>query len=132
MHLVERSITNFLQFGAGAHSLSVKFKSGITALVGCNDSGKSANVDAIRYALSTRDQEFNRVQLEDFFVDRSGTQASEISIFCTPANLSEGEKRVNISSLPAIPALRRVLMDATHGQSPPRRGCVLSRCQETW
>ena len=72
MYLSQFTIRNFRQFGAGEAELSIVLQPGVTALVGRNDSGKSALIDAIRYALLTRDQEFIRVQPEDFHIDADG------------------------------------------------------------
>jgi len=55
MYLSDITIKNFRQFGDGDAALHIAFNSGITALVGRNDTGKSAVIDAIRYALLTRD-----------------------------------------------------------------------------
>lgn len=49
MHLSLLTIRNFRQFGEGDAELSVALQPGVTALVGRNDSGKSAIIDAIRY-----------------------------------------------------------------------------------
>lgn len=92
MHLSELVIRNFRQFGDGDSKLKIAFNDGVTALVGRNDSGKSAIVDAIRYALLTRDQEFIRVQPEDFHIDSSGTQAADILIRCKISGLDDDEK----------------------------------------
>lgn len=92
MYLSQLTVQNFRRFGEGAASLQIRFQPGITALVGRNDSGKSAIIDAIRYALLTRDQEFIRVQPEDFHIDDSGSQASEIFIACRVAGLTDAEK----------------------------------------
>src|SRR5690606_31158785 len=56
------------------------------------DSGKSAVIDAIRYALLTRDQEYIRVQPEDFHIDTDGKQATEICIMCKLSGLTDAEK----------------------------------------
>jgi putative ATP-dependent endonuclease of OLD family len=92
MYLSHLSARNFRQFGDGDAALEIAFKSGVTALVGRNDSGKSAVIDAIRYALLTCDQEFIRVQPEDFHIDEAGRQASEIFVRCTLSDLNEDEK----------------------------------------
>lgn len=99
MHLSQLTIRNFRQFGAGDAELSIDLQPGVTALVGRNDSGKSALIDAIRYALLTRDQEFIRVQPEDFHIDATGTQATEIYIACTLAGLTAAEKGAFIEYL---------------------------------
>jgi putative ATP-dependent endonuclease of OLD family len=92
MYLSNLHARNFRQFGDGDVALDIAFNSGVTALVGRNDSGKSAVIDAIRYALLTRDQDFIRVQPEDFHADMAGEQASEISIRCRLRGLDEDEK----------------------------------------
>ena len=72
MYLSNLTVRNFRQFGDGDAALDIAFNSDVTALVGRNDSGKSTVIDAIRYALLTRDQDFIRVQPEDFHTDKAG------------------------------------------------------------
>ena len=92
MLLSRLTIRNFRQFGDGDTALDIAFNSGVTALVGRNDSGKSTVIDAIRYALLTRDQDFIRIQPEDFHLNRSGTQATDIFICCKLSGLDDNEK----------------------------------------
>ena len=92
MHLSQLTVRNFRQFGQGHEELQICFHPGVTALVGRNDSGKSAVIDAVRYVLLTRDQEFIRVRPEDFHIDNAGKQASEIYIVCKLAGLTDEEK----------------------------------------
>lgn len=92
MRLSHLTLRNFRQFGDGDEQLEIALRSGVTALVGRNDSGKSAVIDAIRYALLTRDQNYIRVQPEDFHIDASGTQADEILIRCRLSDFSDDEK----------------------------------------
>jgi putative ATP-dependent endonuclease of OLD family len=92
MYLSQFTIRNFRQFGEGLAELQIAFQESVTALVGRNDTGKSAVIDAIRYALLTRDQEFIRVQPEDFHIDGAGKQAREIYISCKLGDLSDDEK----------------------------------------
>lgn len=92
MYLSELSIKNFRQFGSSDPNFSVKFRDGVTALVGENDSGKTAVVDAIRYVLLTRDMEFMRLQIEDFHIQADGQQATEIAICCKLSGLTTLEK----------------------------------------
>jgi predicted ATP-dependent endonuclease of OLD family len=75
MYLAQIKLRNFRQFGDGAEALEVTFNGGVTALVGRNDSGKSAVIDAIRYALLNRDQDFIRLQHEDFTGDMAGSHS---------------------------------------------------------
>lgn len=92
MYLSKLSIRNFRQFGDGDEQLDIAFDGGVTALVGRNDCGKSAVIDAIRYALLTRDQNYIRVQPDDFHIDAAGKQADEILIRCQLSGLSDDEK----------------------------------------
>lgn len=92
MHLSSLCIRNFRQFGDGDAALDISFNGGVTALVGRNDCGKTAVIDAIRYVLLTRDQDLLRVQPEDFHVDLAGNQAVEISIRCRLSGLDDDEK----------------------------------------
>ncbi len=92
MYLSHLSIRNFRQFGDGDNQLSIELGKGVTALVGRNDCGKSAVIDAIRYALLTRDQNYLRVQPDDFHVDELGQQSDEIHIQCRMDDLDDEEK----------------------------------------
>lgn len=92
MYLSHLILSNFRQFGEGDDKLEIVLSSGVTALIGRNDSGKSAVIDAIRYALLTRDQNYIRVLPEDFHIDASGTQAKEILIRCQLSDLNDDEK----------------------------------------
>ena len=99
MYLSELTLRNFRIFGQGSSTFRVEFQPSVTALVGRNDSGKSAIIDAIRYALLTRDQEYVRVEPEDFHVDANGNQATEIIIVCKIESLTDLEKGAFIEYL---------------------------------
>ncbi len=60
MFIAELLIENFRIFGEGQDALKLPLKPGLTALVGENDTGKTAVMDAVRFVLGTRDQEFMR------------------------------------------------------------------------
>jgi len=81
MHLAEIRLENFRLFGAGDSALVLPFQAGLNVLVGENDSGKTTIVDAIRFALGTTSQDFQRVTDEDFHVT-SGQRAFEFKICC--------------------------------------------------
>lgn len=92
MYLSRLTLRNFRQFGDGDDQLELTLDKGVTALVGRNDCGKSAVIDAIRYALLTRDQSYIRVMPEDFYIDVAGKQAEDILIRCQLSGLSDDEK----------------------------------------
>lgn len=92
MYLSKLTISGFRQFGLGPNSVSLPLKPGVTALIGKNDSGKTAIIDAIRYALLSRDQMYIRVQPEDFHVDENGTTADDINIACILSDLSVSDQ----------------------------------------
>lgn len=72
---------NFRVFGdkATGKNLDLELGPGLNVLVGENDSGKTAIVDAIRFSLLTTSYEFIQVQEDDFHVD-GGTRADSLSI----------------------------------------------------
>ena len=63
MFLKELQLTNFRKF----ENLKVNFQKGLNVLVGENDSGKTAIVDAIRYILNTKSFENIRFEPRDFY-----------------------------------------------------------------
>ncbi|EKT4505754.1 AAA family ATPase [Pseudomonas putida] len=88
MYLSALSIRNFRQFGDLTPGFIIHFNKGVTALVGENDAGKTAVIDAIRHVLQTRDSDFLRLELEDFHVGIDGEPATDITMVCTLAGLS--------------------------------------------
>jgi putative ATP-dependent endonuclease of OLD family len=92
MHLAQLTIENFRIFGSCADKkhLELQITKGLTVLVGENDSGKTAIVDALRLVLGTTSQDFLRINEEDFH-KAGGTTAKEFSIYCRFENLTEDE-----------------------------------------
>lgn len=91
MYLAELRITNFRSFGP--EGIKVKFREGLTALVGENDSGKTAVIDALRFLLGTTDQEWLRFSDDDFHKTSAGSSESrEITISGTFKKLTSGDK----------------------------------------
>lgn len=86
MHLAEIQIKNFRQFDD--EGVTVELLPGLTALVGPNDSGKTAIIDAVRYTLSTTDNEYIPVRDDDFHISRDGTVSKEFSILCRFENFT--------------------------------------------
>lgn len=75
MYIAQVKLWNFRRFGSSAimdltkPDLIVPFKGGLNLLIGENDSGKSAIVDAVRLVLKTHSNEWVRIEDTDFFKD---------------------------------------------------------------
>lgn len=73
MYLSELKLWNFRKYGDSSSfdiskpNLVLKFNKGINVLVGENDSGKTAIIDAIKLVLKNQDYEWVRVTEKDFF-----------------------------------------------------------------
>jgi putative ATP-dependent endonuclease of OLD family len=92
MFIAELLIENFRIFGEGQDALTLSLKPGLTALVGENDTGKTAIMDAIRFALGTRDQEFMRVEESDFHQPLNGaSRKNEIRVRCKFTGLNPSD-----------------------------------------
>ena len=84
MIISELRLYDFRKFGSadGEPGLTIRFHDGINALVGENDSGKSAVVDALRLVLLSQDGEYMRAAGEDFHVGEDSMVAHEFRISC--------------------------------------------------
>ena len=85
MYLSTITLKNFRKYaynGIDKLGITVFFHKGLNALIGENDSGKSAVIDAIKLVLQTQSGEFTRVTDEDFYIAASGEIATEFSIDC--------------------------------------------------
>ena len=91
MHVSEIYASGFRCFGPES-PLSLRLRPGLNILVGPNDSGKTTIVDAPRFVLWTRGDDFLRVGPGDFHVRRDGTRADQILIRCTFNGLSRDEE----------------------------------------
>lgn len=96
MYLSELTIENFRCFGEGDNKFRMSLNPGLTALVGENDSGKTAVIDALRFALGTKDQERLYLDDSDFNVSAS---SHAIRIVCKFSDLSDEDKRAFIEYL---------------------------------
>jgi len=86
MWLRELQIRNFRKI----EELTVEFPHGLTVLVGENNSGKTAIIDALRLMLfSSRDFDSLRLTENDF---RSGTNYAPIEVSCRFANLTDEDE----------------------------------------
>ncbi len=68
----------------------------MTALVGENDTGKTAVIDALRFVLGTKDQEWYRLEDTDFY---EGTTSREIRIICKFDGLAARDKKAFVEYL---------------------------------
>ncbi len=96
MYLSRLTIENFRCFGSGQDKFELRLNKGLTALVGENDGGKTAVIDALRFVLGTTDQEWQRLEDEDFNAD---ADPSEIRIVCKFEELNEHDKRTFVEFL---------------------------------
>lgn len=75
MYISELKLWNFRKYGSEYFDLTkphliVPFKKGMNVLIGENDSGKTAIIDAIKYVLKTNAYESIRIQQDDFYNDK--------------------------------------------------------------
>jgi putative ATP-dependent endonuclease of OLD family len=88
MHLSEVRLWNFRKYGVQGDDFenskpgaSIPFCDGLNVLIGENDSGKTAIVDAIRYTLGTQSGDWIHVEETDFHTE-SGNTAQDLKIEC--------------------------------------------------
>lgn len=84
MYISELKLWNFRKYGSGANDLDlvephliVPFEKGMNILIGENDSGKTAIIDAIKLVLKTHAYEWIKVEKSDFY---SNTEKLRIEI----------------------------------------------------
>lgn len=106
MILKELKLWNFRKFKAnGAEpGLVVEFHKGLNALIGENDAGKSAIIDAIKLVLQTQSGEYVRVTEDDFYTAGKDV-ASEFRIEClfTDFDTNEAKNFVEYLSIEKLP-----------------------------
>ncbi|MEP6361041.1 MAG: AAA family ATPase, partial [Balneola sp.] len=76
MYLSNIKLWNFRKFGSqdfnlDSPNLDLDFQPGLNVLIGENDSGKTAIVDAIKLVLKTHSYEWIRYEFNDFFEDKN-------------------------------------------------------------
>lgn len=92
MIVSELKLFNFRKFH-GEPGLYVSFHKGLNALIGENDSGKTAIIDALKLVLLTQSNEYIRPTEDDFYQDSSGIPVSEFKIDCTLSDFSPNEAK---------------------------------------
>ena len=96
MYLSKITIENFRCFGEGPKRFHLPLRRGLIALVGENEAGKTAVVDALRFALGTTDQEWYRLEDTDF---HQAETTREIRIACKFEGLTARDKRAFVEYL---------------------------------
>lgn len=94
MYLSSMELKNFRCFDDTSHS--IRFNPGLTVLVGENDSGKSAIMDAIRIVLGTTDLNWYRIKPSDFYQENISL---EIQIICKFIDLTQNEQAAFLECL---------------------------------
>lgn len=94
MIVSELKLYNFRRFKSvnGAPGLHITFHKGLNALIGENDSGKTAVIDALKLVLLTQSNEFIKPTDEDFYSDDQGT-VSEFKIDCIISEFTANEAK---------------------------------------
>lgn len=95
MMISELKIYNFRRFKSvdGAPGLKITFHKGLNALIGENDSGKTAVIDALKLVLLTQSNEYIRPTDEDFHKSTNGDVCSEFKIDCTITEFTQNEAK---------------------------------------
>ena len=95
MIISELKIYNFRRFKSvdGAPGLHISFHKGLNALIGENDSGKTAVIDALKLVLLTQSNEYIRPVDDDFYRPISGDECTEFKIDCTISEFTQNEAK---------------------------------------
>ncbi|MEJ9233092.1 AAA family ATPase [Peribacillus butanolivorans] len=94
MYMKSISLTNFRKFGTENGSepaITVEFNPNFNILVGENDSGKTAIIDAIRYLLGSISDDFEKIKQEDFFRESKDVHSDFFYIEGTFVDLTDKE-----------------------------------------
>ncbi|MGM0865440.1 MAG: ATP-dependent nuclease [Bacillota bacterium] len=94
MYLKSISLTNFRQFGMvneGDPAITVEFNPNFNILVGENDSGKTAIIDAIRFLLGSISDDFEKIKQEDFYSESKDVNSDYFYIEGKFINLTDKE-----------------------------------------
>ena len=95
MIISELKVYNFRRFQSvdGAPGLQITFHKGLNALIGENDSGKTAVIDALKLVLLTQSNEYIKPVDEDFYRSADGNVCSEFKIDCTLSEFTQNEAK---------------------------------------
>lgn len=95
MIISELKVYNFRRFQSMdvAPGLQITFHKGLNALIGENDSGKTAVIDALKLVLLTQSNEYIKPVDEDFYRSADGNACSEFKIDCTLSEFTQNEAK---------------------------------------
>lgn len=94
MFLSQLKVWNFRKYGIkenGDAGITVSFNDRLNLIVGENDSGKTAIIDAIKLVLGTQSYDNIRIEENDFYRNKSGTRTDSLKIECIFEELSDLE-----------------------------------------
>lgn len=91
MYISEIAASGFRCFSS-EQPLLLKLSPGLNIIVGANDAGKTAVIDAPRHVLWTRGDDFVRLDVGDFHVNAAGLRSTALLIRCSFSNLSANEE----------------------------------------
>ena len=95
MIVSELKLYDFRQFHTeeGVPGLSVSFHKGLNALIGENDSGKTAVIDALKLVLLTQSNDYVRPSEEDFYLGADNRYVDEFRIECVLSDFAPNEAK---------------------------------------
>ncbi len=95
MIVSQLQIYDFRRFKSidGKPGLSITFHEGLNALIGENDSGKTAIIDALKLILLTQSNEYIRPVEDDFYTDGTGSAVTEFRIDCVLEKFTDNEAK---------------------------------------
>lgn len=91
----ELRLYNFRKFKSvdGNPGLIINFHTGLNAIIGENDSGKSSIIDAMKLVLHTQSNEYIRPTDDDFYTNESGESVDEFKIKCIISDIEPNEAK---------------------------------------
>lgn len=95
MHLAELRIKNFRKLS----DVNLKFKSGLNVLVGANNVGKSAVVDALRALLAGHEEPYPRFNIDDRHRPQTGEPNGDVEFHYVFSNLSPDDEADFLAAL---------------------------------